>query len=313
MTTPTPPQPIPYQGSKRKLAPLILPYIPPGVSTLYEPFAGSAAVTIAAASVRRAENFVISDSLAPLVGIWDMIINRPAALADAYEGLWVAQAGIEREFYDQVRSAYNESPDPPKLLYLLARCVKNAVRFNGKGEFNQSPDNRRRGVKPATLRQRINAVHQLLHGKADTAKGDYTNALIAASPGDLVYMDPPYMGVSGGRDSRYHQGLDLDRFIGNLDDANGRGLRYLISFDGRKGTKTYGPGLPASLRLRKIELHAGRSSQSTLNGKSEETYESLYISPALAVEIEAVQGSLPKVISLANESPLSAQIPLSLS
>ena len=35
------PHPIPYQGSKRSLAPMIGPYIPRGVETFFEPFAGS--------------------------------------------------------------------------------------------------------------------------------------------------------------------------------------------------------------------------------------------------------------------------------
>jgi site-specific DNA-adenine methylase len=40
---------IPYQGIKRALAHVIVPLIPDDVSTMYEPFAGSAAVAIATA------------------------------------------------------------------------------------------------------------------------------------------------------------------------------------------------------------------------------------------------------------------------
>ena len=36
------PHPIPYQGSKRNLAPDILRYFPEQIDVLYEPFAGSA-------------------------------------------------------------------------------------------------------------------------------------------------------------------------------------------------------------------------------------------------------------------------------
>lgn len=46
------PHPIPYQGSKRKLAPMIDDYLPDGIDTFYEPFAGSAAMTIYAAHHR---------------------------------------------------------------------------------------------------------------------------------------------------------------------------------------------------------------------------------------------------------------------
>ena len=45
------PHPIPYQGSKRGIAEAILAYFPQHVTRLIEPFAGSAAVTLAAASL----------------------------------------------------------------------------------------------------------------------------------------------------------------------------------------------------------------------------------------------------------------------
>ena len=43
------PHPIPYQGSKRNLAPAILGYFPERVGTLIKPSAGSVALTLAAA------------------------------------------------------------------------------------------------------------------------------------------------------------------------------------------------------------------------------------------------------------------------
>ena len=46
--------------------------------------------------------------------------------------------------------------------------------------------------------------------------------------------------------------------------------------------------LPDDLNLTLIELHAGRSSQATLLGRSEITYESLYISPKLSDELSHV-------------------------
>jgi DNA adenine methylase len=44
--------------------------------------------------------------------------------------------------------------------------------------------------------------------------------------------------------------------------------------------------LPAKLHLTLVELEAGRSTQSTLLGRDEMTIESLYLSPALAAELE---------------------------
>ena len=74
----------------------------------------------------------------------------------------------------------------------------------------------------------------------------------------------------------------FDDFVTALDQMNGRGLKYAISYDGRTGDKVYGEPLPAYLNLTLIELEAGRSTQATLLGRDEITVESLYLSPALA-------------------------------
>ena len=281
------PQPIPYQGSKRRLVPVILRYLPRDTATLYEPFVGSGAVTIGAARAGVGRAYVVGDTLAPLVGIWEGMLHCNKALCDEYGALWSGQKDDPRSHFDAVRERFNGEQGPAQLLYLVARCVKNAVRFNAAGHFNQSPDNRRRGMQPALLRRRVTAVNALLSGRTRAVCADYAESLRAAGPADVVYLDPPYMGVSGARDGRYHQGLDLARFVADLAGANERAVSYLVSFDGRCGAKRFGPDLPASLALHKIEIHVGRSSQATLHGRADETVESLYLSPALVGRLRA--------------------------
>jgi len=91
--------------------------------------------------------------------------------------------------------------------------------------------------------------------------------------------------VSGTRDRRYVQGLDIERFIAELEAANLRKVSYIVSFDGRCGDRSYGPGLPERLGLHHLELDAGRSAQATLSGRAEQTFESLYLSPALLARL----------------------------
>ena len=277
------PHPIPYQGSKRLLAQRILDYVSGPVSTLIEPFAGSASFTIAAARAGRADRFLIGDSLAPLVSLWVRMLSDPAGLADEYEALWLGQTQDPAGFYNDVRAQFNAGRDPARLLYLLARCVKNAVRFNPRGEFNQSPDHRRLGMRPEKMRREIGGAYGLLSGRTETYAGDYEAMLARATKRDLVYMDPPYQGTSSGRDKRYVEQLDRARFVRALDRLNAKGVRYIVSFDGRCGDKTYGEALPSSLGLHHIELEAGVSSQATLSGRHEMTIESLYLSPNMPV------------------------------
>ena len=276
------PQPIPYQGSKRQLAPSILPHFPKDASRIVEPFAGSAAITIAAALGGLASEFWINDGHAALMDLWRAIIERPDVISDAYSRLWNAQLGNERKFFDQVRARFNVSHRPADFLYLLARCVKAAIRYNSNGEFNNTPDNRRKGARPAEMRRRIHHTSHLLQGRTKITGWDYKKVLDECTVKDLVYMDPPYQGVCGNRDQRYLPKFEHREFCLELEKLNERNIRYAISYDGRTGSKTYGLPMPDSLELTRIELRAGRSTQATLLGRSDVTYESLYLSPNLS-------------------------------
>ncbi len=282
------PQPFQYQGSKRALAPLILNYLPAKCRRLVDPFAGSAAMTLACAARMRADRYWINDLNKPLAELLNLIINRPEELADAYAQLWKGEAEDALEHFYTLREKFNRTQEPKLFLYLLARCIKGAVRYNSEGMFNQSPDKRRLGTRPETMRQNIMAVSRLLRGRTVVTSHDFRDVLAAAEPEDVIYMDPPYQGTSGERDSRYLAGLSFDDFVVALDCLNARGLRYAVSYDGRTGNKHYGEPLPSYLGLAHVELEAGRSTQSTLLGREEHTVESLYISPALAAEIGVI-------------------------
>ncbi len=73
------PHPVQYQGSKRNLAKSILRYFPKGVGRLIEPFAGSAAISIAAAAHAKAESFFLNNLNEPL----SELVNNPALKDEA--------------------------------------------------------------------------------------------------------------------------------------------------------------------------------------------------------------------------------------
>jgi DNA adenine methylase len=276
------PHPIPYQGSKRRLALAILSHVEDDrYKRLVEPFAGSAAVTLAAAKYGKVSSFLIGDRLEPLVELWQRIIEGPAAVADEYETLWNRERERPIDEYYAIRAEFNKDRDPAKLLYLLARCVKNAVRFNPSGEFNQSPDKRRKGTHPEAMRKELGAAHRLLAGRSATVCGDFTDVFNSAKPGDFFYLDPPYQGTSEGKDSRYIGGVSRERMVEGLEILNAKGVPFVLSYDGSCGERTYGDRLPSELASR-ILLDVGRSSQATLNGEEHVTIESLYISHDIA-------------------------------
>lgn len=282
------PHPFPYQGSKRAIAPHILPHIPADAHCLIEPFCGSAAISLAAAANGRARQFWLNDANAPLMNLWAELLQRPIDLAARYEGLWRQQLSDRKAFFFRVRDEFNQTHEPHLLLYLLARIVKGAVRYSSDGRFNQSPDNRRSGMRPQTMREQMLGVSSLLAGRTKLTALDFRSVAAEASLDDVIYMDPPYQGTSFTRDHRYFGGVSYDEFAEALQRMNEKEISYIISYDGQTGDKQHGRPLPRRLSLRHLHIHAGRSSQLTLLGQACETVESLYLSPAL---VERLAGS----------------------
>jgi DNA adenine methylase len=296
------PHPIQYQGSKRILASDILGFLPSRIERFVEPFAGTAAVSIAIASRNISQNFWLNDLNKPLIELLELIAEKPDEIIDAYTKTWNGQHQDSIRHYFEIREIFNRTNNPQLFLYLLARCVKGAVRYNSEGLFNQSPDNRRRGTHPDKMRKNIMGVSALLRGKCQFTGLDYREILDEAKISDFVYMDPPYQGVCEGRDSRYFSGIHFDQFVLALEQLNRRGIAFAISYDGKRGNKTFGIPLPDALGLKQIEIEVGRSTQATLLGKAEITTESLYLSPNLvnrsSSELEHYISKAPRQLTL---------------
>lgn len=275
------PHPVPYQGSKRALAARIGHCVPRDIDVWFEPFAGSAAMTLWALEARVARRYVIADVLAPIAMLWQSIIEAPEETAQRYGEIWSGQKPGERSYFNTVRARYNAEGDPVDLLYLICRCVKNAVRFNASGHFTQSVDQRRLGMAPKRMATAIAGASALMRGRTEVRQGDWLTTTADAGSRDFLYLDPPYLGTTIGRDRRYVRQLQQADLIAGLEGLRVRGVRFALSYDGMTGGKTYGAPLPEALGLTRLLLDAGTSAQATLSGRSERTVESLYLSPGL--------------------------------
>ena len=61
-------------------------------------------------------------------------------------------------------------------------------------------------------------------------------------------MDPPYQGVVDTHNHRYRHGISFDEFVSALDGLRRKDIAFIVSYDGRTGTKRHGRTLPASRR-----------------------------------------------------------------
>lgn len=282
------PHPIPYQGSKRVLAPTISRFINGHVRTLYEPFAGSAAFSLYASAHGIADRFVIGDYLEPLVELWKLIVEKPSFVSSSYRRIWEGQGTDNISYFNTIRDRFNTNRDPILLLYLVARCVKNAVRFSKDGSFTQSVDKRRLGMHPDKMQNNIQGASLLLRGRTEFFCGDFSACVSSAGSNDLVYMDPPYQGTTYGRDKRYVTQVETGNICDSLNTLQSKNVSLLLSYDGMTGDKKHGDDLPSDLNLKRFFLNAGRSSQATLNGENAITVESLYAWGSMTQDVSLV-------------------------
>ncbi|MDR2733203.1 MAG: hypothetical protein LBC99_01010 [Spirochaetota bacterium] len=82
--------------------------------------------------------------------------------------------------------------------------------------------------------------------------------------------------------------MEFDEFANALKILDRKGIDYIISYDGSCGGREYGVELPETLRCAKFLLNAGLSTQATLLGKRDTTYESLYVSNTLVQARDAL-------------------------
>lgn len=292
-------QPFPMQGSKRKQAPLIARLVPDDAERLFEPFCGSAAVSLEIAQRGFQGPICIGDANQDITTLWQAIIEEPNALANGYEHLWLAQfetTESPRDYFLKIRDRYNAAnvKHPEEFLFILNRIVKGALRYNSLGKINQSADSRRFGAKPAAVNKRITFAHSLLKN-ATVFSGDWLRCLDTTNESDIVYLDPPYQGTTDTRDKRYSAGLPYEEFVTGVGNLVQRNISAIISYDAVAGPVTYGKPLYKDVDLLTFDIITGVSSQGTLLGRSQESHEALYVTPALVKRLGGVDTTLQRV------------------
>ncbi len=260
---------IKWSGSKRSQSAKIKSFFPNTYGTYYEPFLGGGAMLYAITP----EKSVCGDICKPLIDLWIEIRNNPEKLADSYRHRWNRLQKEGYTAYYSIRDEFNKNRSPYDLLFLSRTCVNGLIRFNDKGEFNNSLHYSRPGIKPDTLQEIIIDWSNHVQNTEFMAT-DYFTTTSTAKKGDVVYLDPPYFHTKG----RYFGAIDYNRFLEYLEDLNSRGVKYLLSFDGVRGNEDFTVEIPSNLYKRHKLLPSGTSTfKKVIDKQTEEVFESLYL------------------------------------
>jgi len=278
-----PPPVIKWSGSKRSQSAFIVRCVP-RYRRYVEPFIGGGAVLYQMCP----EVGVAGDICEPLILLWKHVKTRPDELADGYLERWEHLQKTGHTYYYEVRDRFNAEQDPVDFLFISRTCVNGLIRFNSRGEFNNSFHLSRPGINPARLRNIIKDWSDRIQN-TEFIHQDYQSTLAQCGTGDLVYLDPPYFHTRG----RYYGGINPDVFFREVEAVIAKGASVVLSYDGKAGDTTYSAPVPDGLFAQRLELRSGNSPfRKTQGGYIAEVRESLYLS--FKTEVASVAKSVPQ-------------------
>lgn len=266
-----PPHPLPYFGSKRRHAPKLAPFINDRTEALYEPFAGSLAFTLYAATHGLAYRFIVGDIHEPLCKIWGGIINDADRTALAYKCIWEADDGTP-DYYAKIKDRYNAGREPTDLLWLIMSSKYNSPRFTKTGNYLQGQEQGYKPKHPDRLEQQIQRASYLLKGRTEIRAGDWEKTTGDATKRDFAFLDPPYQGAK----QDYQDGISCETLCNGIMQLTKRQVSLAITYDGASAGTAYAP-LPDELGLTRAFIVGNTKSGRRPDHK---TYiESLYLWP----------------------------------
>jgi DNA adenine methylase len=254
LITPFRTQLLKWIGNKQRFAHEIIAYFPRKYGTYYEPFLGSGAVlgTLAPTSA------VASDTLKPLIEIWQTLKSQPDMLKQWYSDRWnLYMSGDRIEKYEEIKAAYNFYPNAADLLFLSRSCYGGVVRFRTDG-YMSTPCGIHKPVSPTSFEKRVD-IWQARTKATEFIHSDFEAVMDRTKPGDVIYCDPPY---SHTQTILYGAQLfSLERLFEVIDRCKSRGINVLLSIDGSKktGQANFAIDFPEGLFESEAIVNCGRS------------------------------------------------------
>lgn len=268
---------IKWSGSKRLVAPTLSRLIP-NSDIYFEPFVGGGAML----PFRKIKKGFASDIIPELINLWNSIKNDPEKTSSEYQIRWEKLQREGFQVYYQIRESFNNSKNCFDFLFLTRTCVNGLIRYNEKGEFNNSFHLTRPGINPSTLRQIIFKWHYYLQD-IKFEEIDYREALSNVKRNNFVFLDPPY----GGTKDRYTKTeFNLYDFYTHLEKLNSNDAKWLLTFDGVAGSREYSYELPKEIYRHKLLIKTGNSPfTKMMKTNIDQVVESVYLNYNPGIEL----------------------------
>ncbi|MES2142373.1 MAG: Dam family site-specific DNA-(adenine-N6)-methyltransferase [Pseudomonadota bacterium] len=179
-----------WAGNKHRIIEQIKACLP-SATRLIEPFIGSATVFLNTPY----PSYLLADSNRDLIQLYQYLQQEGQCFINYCRVFFDPFFNSPEEFY-RLRRLFNESKEnrirAALLLYLNKHCFNGLARFNQKGQFNTPFSHYKFPYFPE---KEMIFFHEQSK-KAQIIHADFSSTLTLAKYGDVVYCDPPYVGLS---------------------------------------------------------------------------------------------------------------------
>jgi DNA adenine methylase len=229
----------------------LLELVPAEHGRFFEPFFGGGALFWAL----QPSLATISDSNSDLMSCYATIRDRPGDVSAR-----LAELPQDRDSYYRIRSSIPEDDvgRAARLVYLTTLAFNGIHRVNRRGEFNVPYGGRSytRLRDPSFLERYADALRG-----AELATGDFEEMVEAATPGDVVYLDPPYTVKHGSNgfikyNERIFSWNDQKRLASVAAELASRGCHVIVSNADHPSVRALYDGFAAVVQTRRSAMAA---------------------------------------------------------
>jgi DNA adenine methylase Dam len=178
--------PFNYTGSKFKLLPQLLPQFDYNKSTFVDVFCGGGSVYTNV--LDRYDVIFVNDIISDLIGIHKSLMESDDII-QLTKSLCL-NLKEDQDEYLSLRKSYNQSKTPDKLWALMLSCNSNLIRFNQKGEFNQTWG--RRSFNSSTEKKVKSFTEHIRKFREKLIYESIDFSLLEINKDTFYYIDPPY-------------------------------------------------------------------------------------------------------------------------
>lgn len=232
--------PIRYPGGKFRARRILSGYVPEGTRKVVSPFLGGGSfelyLTAQGIHVEAYDVFWL------LANYWDVLLGRPAELADALD----ARVGriTKKAFYDAQESLRETERADGKDAWDAKRKLDAAADFIMVNRCSFSGATLSGGFSEASAKERftqsnVDRMRAFRNPLLTVGCRDVFDVLASGPECDLLFLDPPYM-LDGAASSLYgisgdlHRGFDHERLH---DAVMGTGLPFVLTYNDCEGIR----------------------------------------------------------------------------